>query len=578
MLERGQAVPRAAARWGPALLVALLFGVLVSIHLERPGFFDNEGRYAEVAREMLLRRDLVTPTLNFSLFLNKPPLLYWLAAGAFSLGAVDEWARLVAVLAAALSIVLTCRLGARLFGERTGLLAAGFLATTLGFALEARTLRPDGVLIASVVGALGGWQAAEDAPERRRTWWLALGYLALALGVLAKGLVPMALAGVPVVVCTLRDHGWSGLRRLRPLLGLGILLLVAGPWHVAIALEHPGFAWDYLVNQHLLFFLDKKLPRDSVGDSLTVFWGMFIGRSLPWIVLLPFTVREAFRGLRRGADPVARSSALCWTWVAAVMVPFSLAPSRLEHYSLPALPAVGLLAARGWQRLRAGELGRAAWLWLGTVAAGVLVTSAFGAGWGRDILAGVYWIDQAHGLMSLVLPAAFVLGVGGLALALSVHARKPRALVAAIAGMTIPMLAIVQLAQAEVEPFFSWKPLAKSVLARLPDSVDVVLEAPVEYQLVGGLAFYTKRRITLLEPVDFTPPTYLERLRDGLFVSRPEFARRWTAAQPLAFISDPQRRRPTPAGLVPGPFHIVDRVGDRWLLTNHPVGGEQSAS
>jgi 4-amino-4-deoxy-L-arabinose transferase-like glycosyltransferase len=560
------------------LLVALLFGVLVSIHLGRPGFFDNEGRYAEVAREMLLRRDLVTPTLNFSLFLNKPPLLYWLAAGAFALGAVDEWVRIVGVLAAVLSVLVTCRLGARLFGEGAGLLAAGFLATTLGFVLEARTLRPDSILMVSVAGALAAWCAAEDAPERRRTWWLAAGYVTLALGVLAKGFVPVALVGIPVFVCTLRDHGRSGLWRLRPLLGLTILLLVAGPWHVAVALRHPGFAWDYLVNQHLLFFLDRKLPRDSEGDPLTVFWGMFLGRSLPWVVLLPFTVREAIRGLRRGADPVARSSAFCWTWLLGVMLPFSLAPSRLEHYSLPALPAVVLLAARGWQRLRAGELGRPAWLWLGTVATGLLGASAFGAVWGRGILARVYWTHQAQGLMSLVLPTAFVLGVGGLALGLSVHARRPRALIAAIAGMTIPMLAIVQLAQAEVEPFFSWKPLAKSVLTRLPESVDVVLEAPVEYQLVGGLAFYTKRRITLLEPVDFTPPTYLEQLRDGLFISRPEFARRWTAATPLAFISDPQRRRPTPAGLVPGPFHIVDRVGDRWLLTNHPVGGEQSAS
>jgi 4-amino-4-deoxy-L-arabinose transferase-like glycosyltransferase len=576
--ERGQVVPRAAARWGPALLVVLLFGVLVSIRLGRPGFFDNEGRYAEVAREMLLRRDLITPTLNFSLFLNKPPLLYWLAAGAFALGAVDEWVRLVGVLVAVVAVLLTCRLGARLFSEGTGLLAGGFLATTLGFVLESRTLRPDGLLMASVVGGLAGWRAAEDAPERRRTWWLAAGYVALALGVLAKGLLPVALVGIPVFVCTLRDHGWSGFRRLRPLLGLMILLLVAGPWHVAVALEHPGFAWDYLVNQHLLFLLDKKLPRDSEGDPLTVFWGMFLGRALPWIVLLPFTLREGLRGLRRGADPIARSSALCWTWLAAVMVPFSLAPSRLEHYSLPALPAVVLLAARGWQRLRAGELGRRAWLWLGTVAAGLLVASAFGAWQGRDVLARVHWVHQAHGLMTLVLPTAFVLGVGGLALALSVHARRPRALLAAIAGMTIPMLAIVLRAQAEVEPFFSWKPLASSVLARLPESVDVVLEAPMEYQLVGGLAFYTKRRITLLEPVDFTPPTYLERLRDGLFISRPEFARRWTDAKPLAFISDPQRRRATPAGLVPGPFHIVDRVGDRWLLTNHPVDGKRSAS
>src|SRR5262249_43419081 len=281
VLERGQAGPRAAARWGPALLVALLFGVLVSVRLGRPGFFDNAGRDAQVAREMLLRRDLVTPTLNFSLFLNKPPLLYWLAAGAFELGAADEWVRIVGVLASVLSVLITCRLGARLFSEGAGLLAACFLATTLGFVLEARTLRPDSILMATVAGGLAAWCAAEDAPERRRSWWLAAGYVTLAIGVLAKGLVPIALVGIPVFVCTLRDHGWRGLWRLRPLLGVAILLLVAGPWHVAVALRHPGFAWDYIVNQHLLFFLDRKLPRDSEGHPLTTFWAMFLGRSLP---------------------------------------------------------------------------------------------------------------------------------------------------------------------------------------------------------------------------------------------------------------------------------------------------------
>ncbi len=577
MLERGQAAPRAPARWGPALLMALAFGVLVSIHLGRPGFFDNEGRYAEVAREMLLSRDLVTPTLNFALFLNKPPLLYWLVTAFFALGTVDEWARVVTVLASVITVLVTCRLGGRLFGAGTGLLAAAFLATTLGFVLEARTLRPDGLLIASVAAALASWRAAEDASEERRVRWLALGYVALALGILAKGFVPVALVAVPVLVFTLRDHGWGGIRRLRPWLGLAIVLLITAPWHVAVAMQHAGFAWDYLVNQHLLFFLDKKLPRDSVGDPLTVFWGMFLGRSLPWIVFLPFTVGEAVRGFRRGADARASGTALCWTWIAAVMVPFSIAPSRLEHYSLPALPAVALLAARGWQRLAAGELGRAGWRWLGMVAAILVLTGAIGALWGRSVLARVYWIHQARGLLTLVLPTAFVLGTGGLLLAWSAWARRPRVIAGAIAGMTLPMLVIVVLAEVEVEPFFSWKPLAIAVRAQLPESVDIVLEAPVEYQLVGGLAFYTRRRITLLEPVDFTPPTYLERLRDGLFLSRPEFERRWKGMAPLAFVSDPQRRRPTPEGLVPGPFQVVDHVGDRWLLINHPVG-ERSAS
>src|SRR5262249_8798348 len=101
--------------WGAALVLALVFGTLASIHLDRPGFFDNEGRYAEVAREMLVRHDLVTPEMNQTLFLNKPPLMYWLVAGAFALGANDEWARVASVLAAMVSVFFTCRLGARLF-------------------------------------------------------------------------------------------------------------------------------------------------------------------------------------------------------------------------------------------------------------------------------------------------------------------------------------------------------------------------------------------------------------------------------------------------------------------------------
>src|SRR5262249_27929695 len=124
---------QARGQWGTAFLLALAFGALASIRLDRPGFFDNEGRYAEAAREMLLRHDLVTPEMNQTLFLNKPPLMYWLTAGAFALGATGEWARLASVLMAALAVFFTCRLGARLFDVGTGLLAGIFLATMFGF-------------------------------------------------------------------------------------------------------------------------------------------------------------------------------------------------------------------------------------------------------------------------------------------------------------------------------------------------------------------------------------------------------------------------------------------------------------
>src|SRR5262249_59685539 len=130
-----------------------------------------------------------------------------------------------------------------------------FLATTLGFVLEARTLRPDGVLITSVAAALAGWRAAEDASEDRRVRWLALGYVALAVGILTKGLVPVAIVAVPVLVFTLRDHGWGGIRRLRPPPRPPIRGPPPPPWAGLGPTRPPRFRWDYAGEQHLLLFL-----------------------------------------------------------------------------------------------------------------------------------------------------------------------------------------------------------------------------------------------------------------------------------------------------------------------------------
>jgi len=75
-----------------------------------------------------------------------------------------------------------------------------------------------------------------------------------------------------------------------------VLAAIVVPWHVAAALRHPGFAWDYVVNQHVLFFLDRKLPRDSEGDSLAFFWAAATGRAAPWVLLVPLTLAEGGAG------------------------------------------------------------------------------------------------------------------------------------------------------------------------------------------------------------------------------------------------------------------------------------------
>lgn len=552
-----------------ALGLCVAAGALLAIRLDAPAFFDNEGRYAEVAREMVLRRDWISPHLDFTLFLNKPPLTFWLTAVVFHWTGPSEWARLVSIAAAMVTLFATCRLGALLYGTRAALVAGALLATTLGFALEARTLRPDMLLTASVVVALLCWQRAESA-EDGGIRWLAGMYVALGLGVLAKGMVPLVIAGVPIATLTLRERGVRGIRRLRPGLGLALLAAVVLPWHVAVAVRHPGFAWDYVVNQHLLFFLDRKFPRDSEGDDLVFFLSAFAGRALPWVLLLPATLGEAVRGSARDASPTERATFLLWTWVAGTVLFFSCAPSRLEHYSIPALPGVALLAARAWQRAAAGDLALA-WRMLAVVGVAVALVGLFGLVYGQDFLRRTYWIADAPALLALVRPAASVALLGGVLVALAGVRRHADALVGSLALAMIPLVGIVLRAEAAAEPLFSWRPVADALVASVSPETEIVFEAPEEYQLVGGLAFYTRRQITLLKPPGrFIPPTYLAGQIEHMFLAREDFERRWRAGDPLAFVSDAQRRRDDPHGLVPDPFRVIGRYGDRWILGSVP--------
>jgi hypothetical protein len=257
--------------------------------------------------------------------------------------------------------------------------------------------------------------------------------------------------------------------------------------------------------------------------------------------------------------------------VGGVLLFFSCSPSRLEHYSLPALPAVALLAARAWERARARALPARTWTYLATIGAAAALVALTGLLWGRALLARTYWIAQAPGLLTLVAPAAAVVVLAGGLAALAAVRHRADGFVATLAVGTLPLVLIVLRAEAAAEPIFSWRPLARALVAAVPADADIVFESPEEYQLVGGLAFYARRPITLIEPPGFVPPTYLAGRVKAMFLERGAFERRWRTGERLAFVSDPLRFREEPTGLVPAPFHVLGRFGDRWVLTSFPT-------
>jgi 4-amino-4-deoxy-L-arabinose transferase-like glycosyltransferase len=341
------------------------------------------------------------------------------------------------------------------------------------------------------------------------------------------------------------------------------------PWHLAAALANPGFAWDYVVNQHLLFAFDKKEPRDSEGDTIAFFLQAFVLRASPWVLFAPFALPDA---VARMADArTRRATRMLVVWIVAILALFSLTPSRLEHYSLPALPAVALLAARTFQHARAAGVSAALRGWTLVLGTGLVAGGLFGLRNGAALASEAYWLPQAPGLMALIVPGALVACWAGVLLAAAAIARSAPAIVAAGVAGVAPFLGVLVAALIAAEALFSWRPTAEA-LAQVPPSTEIVFEAPIEYQIVGGLLFYLARPVTMLEPPGgYIPPTYLEGRMQGIFIPRKELDDRWASGRPVAFVSDPQQRRDTPDGLVPSPFYVLDRHGDRWVLTNFPV-------
>ena len=559
------------------LLLVALAAPLYVWRLNQPGFSDTEGMFAEPAREMVASGDWVTPRLNGEPFLTKPPLMYWLSAPVFAFAGPTEYVRLWSVLAALATIAATGALGRELFGDAAGLTTATVLATTAGFFVEARMLRTDMVLVLAVTLAFYYYVRLRRGAG---TAIAAAFWATLAVGILDKGFVPLVLAGATIALVEMAtgelrpDTFIARLRTLHALWGIPLLAAIAVPWHLLAGARNPGFLWDYVVNQHFLFFFDKKLPRDSIPDSLGFFWAMFFARALPWSLLLPAAAIHAWR-VARTAQARGVALRLPAAWLATVLGFFSLAAARLEHYSLPALPAAALLVGFLLANMAAGRarVGRG-WL-VGPPAAVALLALTVMPYDPAALLAPIDPRLGGYGLDALMRPTALTLAVGLLGLALLLAGQRPRSALGVGVATAIALLSFVQIAHERLEPLFSWRPFARLIREAALDGNRVFFRAADEYQLCSGLNYYMGRRVDLLAPPGWVPPAFLAHRTDRLFTPRAEFEQGWREGTAL-LVSDDVDRPGEEAQLAPGPYILVARAGGRVLL--RPCGSASSAS
>ena len=329
-----------ASRWvGPALLASICF-VAFFLGLGASHLFDpDEGRSAEVAREMLVSGHWVVPTIGFEQF-DKPAFYYWTIAGSIELfGATDFAVRLPGALAAACTVLATGAWAMRYLGRSTGLLAALVLATTLGFIGMGRFVLTDATFSWWMIAALfyGGAWLMEGERTRWPIWPL---YVCVALATLTKGPVAPVLAVLVLGPFAWRAARPTSLRALRPLSGALILLTVAGTWYAMASVEAPGYVWNFLWNHNV-----RRYAEGGGGHSANVFTFLYLlpAAYLPWSLYFPTTIATLVRSSR--STPLRRPLLFCAIWVVAVVGFFSLSGCKLVTYVLPAFPPLAVLVA-----------------------------------------------------------------------------------------------------------------------------------------------------------------------------------------------------------------------------------------
>ncbi len=329
-----------------AVLLAVLFGALFAWRLgTAPLINPDEGRYAEVPREMVASGDWVTPRLNGVPYFEKPPLVYWAVATCEKFLGGGEWSvRLTPALLAIGGILLAYGATRRIYGRDAGFWCAIVLGTSLLYAAFVHLLGLDMAVTVLMSAALFCFIVGVREPPGRARRLLFWGlYAAAALTTLTKGLIGFLIPGAVMLLWLVLVGPWKRLRPFYLPSGIVLFLAIAAPWHLLVAGRNPGWAHFYFIYEQFERFSDK-----TGHGRYQPFW-FFI----PILILglFPWTgfAWSAFREALAGGWTRRRESAEAWffaIWAGFIFLFFSGSQSKLIPYILPVFPPVAVIVGR----------------------------------------------------------------------------------------------------------------------------------------------------------------------------------------------------------------------------------------
>lgn len=326
--------------WFDGFFITFSLGLLFFLFLgDRPLFVPDEGRYAEIAREMVVSGNYVTPHLDGIKYFEKPILFYWLCAAAIKFLGMTLWSvRSVNACLALLCCLLTyftCRL---LFDRRVGLLAAFILGTSSLYFVMAHMVSLDlTVTFFLTTGLYCFLLGCERPPGFSRRWLLWLAFAAAGCAVLTKGLIgiifPMMIVGLWIAF----TRQWRLLTTLYLPSSVIVFLLIVLPWHLLVMRANPEFFNFYFIEQHFMRYATMDVGH---YQPAWFFLPTLLVSFFPWTCYLPQTLIRSIKN-----SWASRKELFLLLWAAIIFIFFSFSKSKLIPYILPVFPPIAILTA-----------------------------------------------------------------------------------------------------------------------------------------------------------------------------------------------------------------------------------------
>ncbi len=475
-----------ASRW--FLFVMLALAVLWFATLGTRRLLDpDEGRYAEISREMLITGDWITPRLNGIKYFEKPPLQYWATAIAYKTFGQNEFsARLWLGLTSFAGILFAWLSAARLFNTETGRMSAMILASMLMFITLGHFDTLDiGLAFFLEVTVFSFLLAQHSSPKSKHERnWMLLAWSTAGLAFLSKGLIALILPSLTLIVYSIVTREFSAWKRLHIVNGLTLFLLISAPWIVLVSRANPEFPEFFFWIQQFERFLTPIASREG---SWWYFIPLLIIGALPWTSLCFADMKHSWQ-----QDRVINGfqyRRFLWLWIIVIMLFFSASHSKLPPYIAPLFPALAVLCAEALPRLRQSTIRTHLWIvagLIGLLAAALALIS--------NTIAGEHSIAMVNSLRLPTASAFFIVALSAAIAAWWIVKHDLEHAVAIVACGSVLGFSVLIIGADALGETKSAKTLAEQLKPQL--TADSKLYSYYDYEQT--LPFYLQRTLTLV--------------------------------------------------------------------------------